>query len=201
MRKLLLAVLLCSPLVADICMAQANAITIMCEDCRDPNVYPNDYVNFAFNQIYGADAWLSFDQADDFFVTNLDNQRVYVDVDFVSLGIGFKGFGIPFWPTNVLQFTLALPNGTILVALRSIFLWPLPVPSSPDDPITPPPENVIGENDGSDEGEDYDDAADDDYDWDLDIEEFDFDEYEGVVGIEDPDEFGEFDDPEWCEEC
>lgn len=194
MRKLLLAALLFSPLAIDVCMAQAHAITVMCEDCRDPNVYPNDVVNFAFNQVYGDDAWLTFDLADDFFVTNLDNQRVYVDVDYVFLGFGFAGFSMPFWPTYMLQFTLALPNGSIFVALRSIFLTELPVPASPDDPVEAPSNDPTGDNDDGDE-EDYDS------DWDEGFEEFDFDENEGFVSIEDPDENGEFAEPDWCEEC
>jgi len=42
------------------------------------------------------------------------------------------------------------------------------------------------------------DDDDDGYDeWD----EQEYDDYEGFVEIEDPDEDGNFDDSEWCEEC
>jgi hypothetical protein len=198
MFRLLLVVLFLSPLAADIVVAQTNAITILCADCRDPHDYPDDYVNFAFNQIYGPDAWLSFEQADDFFVTNLANQNVYVDADFVSLGLGYKGFGLPFWPTNILQFTLALPDGTLITALRSIFQTSLPVPSSPDDDGSAAESTTSSGGGGGDGGDDDDyDAENDDYNWD----DLEFDENEGYTGVEDPDEFGEFDDDDWCEEC
>jgi hypothetical protein len=198
MFRLLLVILLLSPLSADISLAQANAITIMCEDCRHPNEYPDDYVNFAFNQIYGPDAWLSFEQADDFFVTNLDGQNVYVDADFVSLGLGYKGFGLPFWPTNILQFTLALPDGTLITALRSIFQTSLPVPSSPDDDGGTTDDTASsGGGSGGDADDEYGDAEEESYNWD----DLEFEEYEGYTDIEDPDEFGEFDDDDWCQEC
>ena len=133
MHKLLLVCLFLSPLAANLCVAQDGAIEIMCADCRDPEQYPDDYVNFAFNQIYGPDAWLTWDQADDMFISNLDLQRVYVDADFVFTGIGFKGLELPLWPTNLLQFTLALPSGRLITALRSIFLTSLPVPATTSD--------------------------------------------------------------------
>ena len=189
MHKLLPILLLLLPLAADICVAQTSPLNIVCADCRDANQYPDDFANFAFNQAYGPDAWLTFEQADDFYITNLDNQTVYVDIDFVFLGFGFEGLELPFWPTNLLQVTLALPNGNIYTVLRSIFLTPLPVPASDDG-------DVSGGGGGS-EGEDEDD---DNYD-DNDGDEPEYDDYEGTTGIEDPDENGDFGDTEWCEEC
>jgi hypothetical protein len=186
MRKLLPFLLLLLPLAADICVAQTSQLNIVCADCRDPNRYPDDFVNFAFNQAYGPGSWLTFDQADDFYITNLDKQTVYVDIDFVFLGFGFQGLELPFWPTHLLKFTLALPNGSIYTVLRSKFLTPLPVPSSDDgDP---------GSSDGGTGGDDDDYGFDD---WD----ETEYDGYEGTTGIEDPDEYGNFADPDWCEEC
>ena len=192
MHKLLPILLLLLPLAADICVAQTSPLNIVCADCRDANQYPDDFVNFAFNQAYGPDAWLTFEQADDFYITNLDNQTAYVDIDFVFLGFGFQGLQLPYWPVNLLQFTLALPNGNIYTVFRSIFLTGLPVPSSDDG-------DVSGGNGGT-EGEDEDE---DDYDnyGDEEWEEPDYDEYEGETYIEDPDENGDFDDPDWCEEC
>lgn len=194
MRKLLLFVLLLSPLAADICLAQANAINVVCEECRDPHEHPEDYVNFAFNQIYGPDAWMSFERADDFFITNLDGQKVYVDVDFVMLGFGLEGFRLPFWPTNLLQFTLAMPNGDVYAMLRSVFQTSLPVPSSNNGE---PGDSNSGGGESADGGDDDDYNDDEDYDWD-DVE---IDGPEGSVTIEDPDEDGNFDDAEWCVEC
>jgi hypothetical protein len=200
MHKLLLACLLISSFAADLCLAQDGAIEILCEDCRDPERYPDDYVNFAFNQIYGPDAWLTWDQADDMFISNLNQQRVYVDADFVFYGFGFKGLELPLWPTNLLKFTLALPSGRLYEALRSIFLTSLPVPATDDD-VTD--DSDTGGTSGSDGGEEEDE---DDYDssFDEDTEEWDDwdeDEYVGYVEIEDPDEDGNFEEPEWCEEC
>ena len=185
----LLPILLLLPLAADICVAQTSPLNFVCADCRDANQHPDDFVNFAFNQAYGPDAWLTFEQADDFYITNLENQTVYVDIDFVFLGFGLQGLQLPYWPTNLLQFTLALPNGNIYTVLRSIFLTRLPVPSSDD--------GGVSGGDGGAEGEDEDDDNYDDYDG----EEPEYDDYEGTTGIEDPDENGDFDDPDWCEEC
>jgi hypothetical protein len=200
MRKLLPILLLLSPLAADICVAQTDHLNIVCSECRDPQEYPDDFVNFAFNQTYGPDAWLTYDQADDFYVTNLDNQAVYVDVDFVFLGVGFEGFRFPFWPTYILQFTLALPDGNLYTAFRSIYLTPLPVPSSDDSSQ----DNTTGSSDagGGDDGEEddyYDDY--DDYDGYDEWDEQEYDDYVGFTDIEDPDEDGNFRDPDWCEEC
>ena len=199
MRKLMLGLLAASPLVAGVCLAQANAINIYCETCRDPNEFPNDYANFAFNQIYGPDAWLSFEQADDFFITNAAGQKVYVDVDFVMMGFNFRGFHVPFWPRYVLRITLALPNGMLLAVFRSVFQTSLPVPASPDGPdpdTTSGAAGPDGSGDEEDEGQD-DHSYEDEFDWD-DVE---IDGYEGSTWIEDPDEYGDFDDAEWCEEC
>jgi len=195
MHKLLPILLLLSTLAADTCVAQTVSINILCTDCRDPHQYPDDYVNFAFNQLYGPNAWLSYDQADDFFVTNLDQQTVYVDVDFVFLGFGFEGLRLPFWPTNLLQFTLALPDGTLYTALRSIFQIRLPVPSSDD---TEQSDVYSGSSsDGGGDGDEEEDDYADFYDW----EEPEYDDYQGFTGIEDPDENGFFDNADWCEEC
>lgn len=200
MRSLLLIFVLLSTLAADVCRAQANSVNILCSACRDPHDYPNDFANFAFNQIYGPDAWLDFDLADDFYVTNLSNQRVYVDVDYVFLGFGFEGFRVPYWPTYILKITLALPNGNLLSVYRSVFQTSLPVPSSnesdQDDAGAGSSSSGGGDGGGDEDDEDYGDF-DADYEWD-DIE---FDEYEGSTWIEDPDENGDFQDPDWCEEC
>lgn len=190
MHRLLLIILLVSPVAAELCLAQANAINIVCTDCRDPNEHPDDYVNFAFNQVYGPDGWMDFHQADDFFITNLQGQRVYVDVDFVMHGLGIRGFRLPFWPRNLVQITLALPNGDLYKALRSVFQTSLPVPYSGNT------HSGDGNADGGEGDDDGNDEADD-YNWD----DLDIDGPEGTVTIEDPDADGYFDDADWCEEC
>lgn len=198
MRKLLPLLLVIAAFHMDICSAQSNSTNILCADCRDPHQYPADFVNFAFNQLYGPDAWMTFELADDFYVTNLDNQTVHIDADFVFLGLGFKGLRIPFWPTYILRFTLALPNGQLYTAHRSVFQTSLPVPSSLDAEQSDAESNDSSSYDDGDEG----DGEDDYYDADIDEwEDAEYDDYEGTTWIEDPDEDGDFDDADWCEEC
>lgn len=193
MRRLIVLLLL-ALITPEPAPAQSGAIDILCAECRDPLEYPDDWVNFAFNQVYGESGWLDFEQADDFFLVNLDGIRVYVDVDFVMDGINLLGNTLPLWPTNLLQITVALPNGVLYTALRSVFLTPLPVPS-PAGPVS-------GRDTGGSAGDESgDDGADDpEYDHDEEFELPDF-EYTGVTGIEDPDEDGEFPGTDWCEEC
>jgi hypothetical protein len=72
------------------------------------------------------------------------------------------------------------------------------VPSSPDDDGSAAESTTSSGGGGGDGGDDDDyDAENDDYNWD----DLEFDENDGYTGIEDPDEFGEFDDDDWCEEC
>jgi len=199
MRKLLPFLLLLTTLAANICSAQSNAINIVCADCRDAHEYPADFVNFAFNQLYGPESWMPYEMADDFFITNLSNQTVYVDADFVFLGLGFKGLRIPIWPTYILRFTLALPDGHLYTAYRSVFQTSLPVPASRDGEQSDAESSTSYSGGAGDEGGE----DDDDYYYDVidDWEEWEYDDYEGTTWIEDPDEDGNFDDADWCEEC
>lgn len=129
MRSFLSILLLVLTLTTDVGMAQDNAMTIYCGECRHPGRHPDDYANHAFNQVYGPNAWMSFEQADDFFIVNSKGLKVYVDIDFIFLGIGIEGLRLPLWPENLLEITLALPNGNVYKTVRSIFLAPLPVPA------------------------------------------------------------------------
>ena len=153
MRKLIVLLMLLSPLAVTDVSAQANAIEVYCGECRDPLRYPADWANFAFNQLIGDGAWMTWDQADDFFIRNPRGDRVYVDVDLVMGGFNLLGQRLPVWPRNIVKITLALPNGTIVEYLRSIFLHPLPVPSPPG-PEPGPGENDPGDDDDSEDGVD-----------------------------------------------
>ena len=199
MRNLIVLLLLATGILALPGHAQEGAISVICEDCRDPHEHPDDWVNFAFNQIYGEDAWMDFDQADDFWIHNLDGDRVYVDVDYVMIGIKVYGNELPLWPANLLQFTLVLPDGRILEQLRSIFMTPLPVPA-PDGPETTPDSDDPGSaGDGGESGnEGVDEPEPGEEDEPTEPPEI---ETTGVTGIEDPDGDGEFPEPDWCEEC
>ncbi len=166
---------------------------MVCEGCRDPLKHPDDYANFAFNQIYGEHAWMDFDQADDFWIYNLDGDRVYVDVDFVMEGISVLGNDWPVWPTNMLKITLALPNGDMIEVFRSVFMTPLPVPSDPET------ESDDGGSSGGDQS--GEDGVDDTETSEEDPHELPEIDVTGTTGIEDPDADGHFPDPDWCEEC
>ena len=191
---LVLILILTGPFAANACLAQTGAIKLICLDCRDPHEHPEDYANFAFNQVFGPDGWMDPYLADDFFVYNTAGERVYVDLDLQFNGFELFGVKIPLWPTNVIVITIALPNGTILQFLRSVFQTPLPVPSyggpNDDDGGDSDPSSG-GFGDGSDEGDD--DPWPDEEPEDPDVEPV------GTVGIVDPDENGDF--PEWCVEC
>lgn len=191
MHKLIAVLLLALSVLADTSFAQRGATENYCERCRNPYEHPDDYVNFAYGQVYGDDGWMNFDQADDFYITNPDGFLVYADVDFIMQGPALFGLRLPMWPTNVIQISLALPNGDIYTTRRSVFYRTLPVPTSQD----PAPGDPGGtDNDGGDEG--VDDPYDDDEEWELpEIER------NGIVEIEDPDENGDFPDTDWCEEC
>jgi len=191
MHKLLAVLLLFSPLLSEISLAQLDATENYCERCRNPYEHPDDYVNFAYGQVYGDEGWMDFDQADDFYISNPDGFVVYVDIDYVMHGFSLVGLSLPIWPSNMLQIAVALPNGTIYTTRRNVFHRTLPVPTSQD----PTPSYPAG-NAGNGGNEGVDDPEDDDEDWELpEIER------EGRVDIEDPDENGEFSDADWCEEC
>lgn len=190
MYKLIAVLLLVSPLISEISFAQLGATENYCERCRDPYEHPDDYINYAYDQIYGDDSWMDFDQADDFYITNPDGFVVYVDVDFIMQGLEFFGFTVPMWPTNQIQISLALPNGSIYTTRRSVFHQTLPVPTSQD----PAPGGSTGGGEDGNEG--VDDPEDEVDEWEPpEIER------EGTVEIVDPDENGDFTDPEWCVEC
>ena len=195
MRKPATLLLLFSVLCAAAAHAQSGAINVVCEDCRDPLDHPDDWANFAFNQIYGEEAWMDFDQADDFWITNLDGDRVYVDVDYVMKGVNVFGNEVPLWPTNMLQITLVLPSGQVLEVLRSIFMTPLPVPA-PSGPDADPDSGGTGGGESGNDGVDEPEPGEEEDP--TDPPEI---EITGITGIEDPDEDGDFPEPEWCEEC
>lgn len=95
-------------------MAQASYPIIVCEACRNPARFPTDYRNFAYNQVFGPDAWLNYDQADFFGIVNLSGQSVFVDVNMDIEFFTFD-FGIPIplpYPVDVnIQIIVIQENG------------------------------------------------------------------------------------------
>ena len=190
MRKFCLLLLFAAAAIAEAAYAQSGAIRVVCVDCRDPVEHPEDWANFAVNQVYGGDAWMDFDQADDFWIFNLDGDRVYVDIDFVMKGIIVFGNEWPLWPTNMLKITLALPNGDILEVLRSVFMTPLPVPATPES--YPDDSSYSGGGGSGGDGVDDPEPGEDEP---VEMPEI------GIPGTMDPDENGYFLEVDWFEEC
>ena len=92
---------------------------------------------------------------------------------------------------------MALPDGRLLAVFRSVFQTSLPVPSSPEEPATDSQSRDADDGGDGESEDEYDNYSDEDFDW-GDIE---IDGYEGTTWVEDPDENGNFDEPDWCEEC
>lgn len=61
----------------------ADMVEVLCSACRDPDEFPRDYGNTAYNQVFGQSGWMSLDQADKILITNLNNRWAVVDVNFV----------------------------------------------------------------------------------------------------------------------
>lgn len=87
----------------------ADPLRIMCSECRDPSSHPEDYRNFAWNQTFGPNGWLSPSQADKFQIVNLSGIVVDIDMDFVLKTVSFfYSFSIP---DDQVSITVQLPNG------------------------------------------------------------------------------------------
>jgi hypothetical protein len=84
MRSLLLvSLLLCSfALWAD--------PAALCQGCRDPQLYPQDYGNFVFNEVFGDTPTVSIVEANQILVTNPQGQWAVVDLNFEAMEIGFS---------------------------------------------------------------------------------------------------------------
>lgn len=156
----------------------------LCEECRDPTEFPEDYAAFAFNAYFGDEPWAFTSQLGiPFRVYNLELQWVV---------IWFEGFlfdGISLWP-DTMDIFIRLPSGEI-VRVEVVQNGPdMPIGENGDAPVPA----VCSCGGGGDEY-DEDEYSDDD-------EEFFWEEEEpepyGVVEIEDPNEDGEFE--EWVRE-
>lgn len=90
-----------------LCAANASAgpyLQIICADCRGP-AFQRDYGNFAFNQVFGENAWVSPELGSELIIYNLQGHSVFVDMNFIlsnytSLNL-IDLFEIQFgWPTG-----------------------------------------------------------------------------------------------------
>jgi len=156
----------------------------LCDECRDPDEFPMDFVAFAFNGFFGDNPWLRDTELGiPFRVYALDGQWVVIWFDNVL-------FDIQTMLPNLLDILLRLDTGQILT---------FTVVQNGPDLLLGDPDADSGDaaacscGDGGDDEDEYDDSNDDD-DW-SDYEP-DAPEGIGVVEIEDPDENGEFFDRE-----
>ena len=61
--------------------AQADLLEVKCLQCRDPHLHPTDYGNFAFNQVFGPDSWVTGDERSRMKISNLDDRWAVVELD------------------------------------------------------------------------------------------------------------------------
>ena len=77
MKNLILASLLLLPALG----GAQELLNIYCEDCRDLTEYPEDARNFSYNQVFGAQSWLTPGQADRFRITDSHGNTVTIDMN------------------------------------------------------------------------------------------------------------------------
>ena len=85
-----------------------------CDQCRDPDQFPRDYRNFAYNQLFAPDATMTYSEGDFFEVVNPQGQSVFVDVN-MDLEVFTLDMGIPIplpYPIAIqVQIILIYENG------------------------------------------------------------------------------------------
>lgn len=87
----------------------ADPLRIVCPECRNPSSHPEDYRNFAWNQTFGPNGWLSPSQADRFQIVNISGIVVDIDMDFVLKTVSF--FYSSSIPDDQVSITVQLSNG------------------------------------------------------------------------------------------
>lgn len=117
----------------------ADMLEIKCPACREPHAHPEDYGNFAYNQVFGANPWLSLEQAGKLLITNLDDRYAVVDMDHVLQGTPFS-IRIPFLavdmvvPTDEVSIKVFTDTGsqaayTVHISGLDLIVGPPPPPS------------------------------------------------------------------------
>ena len=115
--------------------AFAGPMEIKCLQCRDPQLYPKDYGNFAFNQVFGENSWVSLSQgnllkisnrADRWAMVDLNHTLIYTPIN-INLGIISTEF-VMFSPeisiavysdTGNKHTYAAIPSGSNLIVGRT----------------------------------------------------------------------------------
>lgn len=203
MRRVLPLFFVLSLCLADAVPAQESQLRIYCQACRDIVDHPGDVRNFGVNQLYGADSWLTFGQADRFEVVDSFGNQVTLDIniEYVVVDINILRDKFPYAVTFILQVRVVYPNGDILMYKFDLAdldrYGSLPVPASAERMI----DDALPSDDFGDSGED-----DEDYTSEDDEEPVDYELDDGSCGAckayFDGDQDGALDtDPvEWIEE-
>ena len=145
---------------ADAALAQDTSLRIYCQACRDIVDHPEDVRNFAVNQLYGADSWLTFGQADRFEVVDPVGNIVIVDINiaYIVIDINFLRDKFPYALTFILQVRVLYTNGDILTYKFDLAdlkrNGSLPVPASLQRIVYDAVPDVTGD-DASEDDEDY----------------------------------------------
>jgi uncharacterized membrane protein YgcG len=100
--------------------AQASYPTVTCEACRNPWSHPRDFRNFAYNQVFSAQGWMTYEQGDFFRVVNRDGQSMLVDMN-MDLSVFNFYLGIPIrlpYPISIqVQIILIYDNGDQIMTM------------------------------------------------------------------------------------
>lgn len=112
MRSLVLLILL-------LASSPAWSLKLICEDCRNPALYPMDFGNFVFNQVFGSNAWVPISEGGRIEVRNLNGQWAVVDLDYVlqtsglTINLGFLSIGL-IAPTGLIQIKVQTASGALM---------------------------------------------------------------------------------------
>lgn len=133
MRSLLMLVLLSVGL-----SAQADLLEVKCLQCRDPQLHPKDYGNFAFNQVFGPEGWVTGSDRSRMKITNLDDRWAVVELDHklnytpFTFSVGFITMDFvtisPEILVRVYADTGALESYSTIVSGSDLIIGPLPAP-------------------------------------------------------------------------
>ncbi len=112
MRSLVLLILL-------LASSPAWSLKLICEDCRNPALYPMDFGNFVFNQVFGSNAWVPISEGGRIEVRNLNGQWAVVDLNYVlqtsglTINLGFLSIGL-IAPTGLIQIKVQTASGALM---------------------------------------------------------------------------------------
>ena len=205
MKIVTLLLLAGSSIAAGTAYAQEELPVHPCDACRDLVDYPEDGRNFSVNLLLADDGRITLDDADRFFIEDNFGNRVMVDMnlEFVDTSF-FDLFRLPLGnelmvAELMIQVRIIYANLQIvsyLFTTSDIFALPLPVGDA-NEPVAASDTSSggqVADFDGADDGDEEDGGWTDEGEYEVPEPEWP----DGVTGIEDPDENGDF--AEWIVE-